>query len=117
MRRAGLAAAAAIMAVATLTACSGASAEEFCGLEDEYSNVDMMNDPDAAAEAMEEAVDKAPDEIKGDVETIKEATDALKDVDMEDPEAMAEATKDFDQAELEEASTNLQDWTKENCSE
>lgn len=118
MRRAGLAVAASIMAMASLTACGGgASAEEFCDLDSKYSGSDMMNDPESAADAMDEAADKAPDDIKDDVETLKDAMDQLKDVDMEDPEATAEATKDLDTEKLEKASKNIEDWTSENCSE
>ncbi|MGH3357567.1 MAG: hypothetical protein ACRDO7_02105 [Nocardioidaceae bacterium] len=51
---------------------------------------------------MDEAVDKAPDEIKDDVEAIR---DASEDPESADIEAMSEAGK------------NVTDWVSENCEE
>lgn len=109
MRRAGLAAAAAIMAVASLTACSGgASAEDFCNLGTKYTDLDPTKDADAMSDALDDAVDNAPDDIKSDVETVRDAFADYQD----DPEAAAEA---MGSDEVAEASQNVSDWTSENC--
>lgn len=110
MRRAGLAVAASMMALASLTACGGGSTEEFCDLDSELADVDMQ-DPDAAQDAMDKAVDAAPDEIKSDVETI---ADAVGEMDPEDSEAAMEAMSD---PEFQEATDNVTKFTEENCSE
>ena len=70
--------------------------------------------------------DDAPEEIRDDFEVIAEAygkiAEALEGVDLTsttpDPEALAklqELSSEIDQAELQEANTNITAWVTENC--
>ena len=107
MRRAGLAVAAAIMAAGTLTACGGD--DEFCDIGNDVSAGDIEPGSDEAKDLMDEAVDKAPDEIKGDMETLRDAAN----IDTEDPGAMEEAQDTA--ADAGEAAKNVTDYVDENC--
>ena len=103
MRRAGLAVAAAIMAAGTLTACGGS--DDFCDAGGDLDSFDPGSSE--VKDAMDDAVDAAPDEIKGDVETLR---DFLNDYDPEDPEAAADAA-----AEVGPAAENVSKYVDENC--
>lgn len=108
MRRAGLAFAAAIMATGTLTACGGG--DDFCDVGGDLTSSDFTEGSDEAKNALDDAVDAAPDEIKGDLETLRdgyEAAMAAKD----DPEAAS----DIDMDALSEANSNVSDYVSENC--
>jgi hypothetical protein len=85
-------------------------------------------DLSASAEAFDELVDAAPDEIKGDLQTladgIQQMAEALKGVDLtsgetpsaEDLQQLQEAMSSLDNTELQQASTNVEAWVEENCS-
>jgi Flp pilus assembly protein TadD len=84
-------------------------------------------DPEATAAVFDELVSKAPDEIKDDLTVMANAMDeiatALKDVDLSsgtpDPEAiqkLQELGQTLDNAEIQQASDNLEAWATENCS-
>jgi len=84
-------------------------------------------DTEKTKEFLNEFADKAPDEISDDFEVIADAyskiADALGDVDVQagetpDPEAIAKlqaVASELDQAELQEANTNITAWVTENC--
>ncbi|UPK74948.1 hypothetical protein MU582_21360 [Nocardioidaceae bacterium SCSIO 66511] len=99
MRRAGLAVAAAIMAAGTLTACGGG--DDFC---DAGGDLDSF-DPESSEtkDAIDDAVDAAPDEIKDDMELLRDVVN--------DPESVSE----MDPEEVSSASTNITEYVDENC--
>ncbi|UYM07256.1 hypothetical protein [Solicola gregarius] len=107
MRRAGMAAAAAIMAVATLTACGGG--DDFCDVGKDVNTADFEPGSDEAKDLMDEAVDKAPDEIKDDMETLRDVAG----IDTSDPEAMEDA-QDL-AADAGPAAENVGNYVDENC--
>jgi hypothetical protein len=84
-------------------------------------------DPETTAAYFDELVSKAPDEIKDDLTVLSNAmgeiAEALKDVDLSSgatPDAetiqkLTELSQSFDNAEIQEASDNLQAWSTENC--
>src|SRR5262245_36048816 len=84
-------------------------------------------DTEKTEEFLNEFADKAPEEIADDFQVIADAyskiADALGDVDLAsgetpDPEALAklqELSTELDQAELQEANTNITAWVQENC--
>jgi hypothetical protein len=86
------------------------------------------SDPEATAAFFDELVSKAPDEIKDDLAVLAGAMDeiseALKDVDLTsgatpDPETLQklqELSQTLDNAEIQQASQNLEAWATENCS-
>ena len=117
-RRLAVGVAAAVLAGTGLTACGGGSNEDFCALADdvESSNLDANNMDDVKS-VLDDAVDAAPDDIKGDVETIR---DALEDLDPEnmdlenmDEDAMAEMEETG--KKVEEAGANIEAYVKDNC--
>lgn len=75
----------------------------------------------------QELVDKAPDEIKADLQTLsaawKEVASALKDVDLSSGQApsaetlakLQELGNKFNTPKLQQASKRLTAWTKKNC--
>ncbi|MFN8221759.1 MAG: hypothetical protein U0R50_00770 [Gaiellales bacterium] len=79
------------------------------------------------AELFDELVDKAPDEIKGDLEVLSEGiatmAEALKGVDLSSgatPDAdqlakLQEVMASLDSEKLQAAANNIEAWTKENC--
>ncbi len=83
-------------------------------------------DPEATAAYFDELVSKAPDEIKDDITVLANAMDeistALQDVDLtsgatQDPETLQklqELGENLNNAEVQEASTNLEAWATEN---
>ena len=85
-------------------------------------------DLEATSKFLDELVSKAPDEIKDDLATLAaawtEIADALKGVDLSGGTApsadtikkLQEIGTKFDTPELQQASKNLDAWTKENCS-
>lgn len=103
MRRAGMAAAAAIMAVATLTACGGG--DDFCEVGSDLDSFDPGSSE--VKDAMDDAVDAAPDEIKSDVETLR---DFMDEYDPENPEASADMA-----ADVQPAAENVSNYVSENC--
>ncbi len=92
------------------------------------SGEDPTEELEAAAELLQEAADRAPDEVRGDIETLAETYGELAEtsagVDWDgirsgDPAAVAGATQ-FAQAfgsdaEFVTAAQNLSTWAMENC--
>ena len=84
-------------------------------------------DTEKTEEFLNEFADKAPDEIADDFQVIADAyskiAEALGDVDLASgetpgPEALEKLQKlstELDQAELQEANTNITAWVTENC--
>jgi hypothetical protein len=84
-------------------------------------------DIQAAADELQKFADEAPDEIKDDFETLAEyyskIADALDGVDLSSgktPSAdviakLAQLSQDIDTTKVTEASTNITNWTQENC--
>lgn len=78
------------------------------------------------ADAFDELADAAPDAIADDVEVIAASigkyAEALKDIDLtsgtpsaEDLQKLQEISASFDNAELEQASDNIEAWVEDNC--
>lgn len=120
----------AILLAGGLTACSGGgSVEDFCkdgkALTDGSALEDVdSSDPEAAKSAFADLVDQvkdidAPDEIKGDWDTLVTAFEGLNDgfqeADADDPEALAAVFEDFNTPEVQTASDNVSAYTEENC--
>jgi hypothetical protein len=86
------------------------------------------DDLSAQSEAFQDFVDKAPEEIRADVQILADAfakyADALGDIDIEPGETpsqeqalkLAQALGSLDQAEVTAASERVTAWTTENCS-
>jgi hypothetical protein len=114
---------------------AGALADEDCA---ELANVGAKfsealaatgqgTDYEATTAFFRELVDKAPDEIKNDLATLAtawaEIAAALKDVDLSSGQAPSAATiaklqelsTKFNTPALQQASTNLAEWTQEHC--
>jgi len=84
-------------------------------------------DTEKAAQALQEIADQAPDEIKGDFQTLADAyskiADALKGTDLsagQTPDAatlakLAQLGKEIDSAKVSQASTNISTWLTKNC--
>ncbi len=102
MRRAGMALAAAIMAAGTLSACGGGD-DEFCEVGDDF-DASSMSSPEDATKALDEMADKAPDEIKDDIETVRDGMEKAQD----DPASI-------DSDAMMKSAENIQDWGQENC--
>lgn len=94
------------ISAATLVGCGGD--DDFCdaapsGLESpDVSDTDSMQN---LADELDDVAGDAPDEIKGDVETVADAFRAIADGNM----------GDIDQGAIQEAATNISDWEDENC--
>jgi hypothetical protein len=84
------------------------------------------SDTEAAAQALQDVADQAPDEIKGDFQTLADAyskiADALKGVDLSsgtpDASAIAKLQKlsgEIDEAKVTQASQNISTWLTTNC--
>ncbi|GAA1990678.1 hypothetical protein GCM10009718_30500 [Isoptericola halotolerans] len=121
----------------SLAACGGSdeSAQAFCdsfGSMDELTadlqNVDP-NDPDAAVASLEQLTAEvesieAPAEISDSYAVITSAfrtfsdaaTETLSDLENADPTALTEAMGAFTDEEFTAASTELEEYTAENCS-
>lgn len=121
MLRRSLVALAAVTLAFTASACGdsggGSSAKEFCSLgnDEALQNVD---DPKVMAAALEKAKDKAPEEIKGDVEILSKAVNewakTSDGVDPSDP-AFLEGAQAMTTPEVQEAAANLSKFEEENC--
>lgn len=120
----------AIVLAGALTGCSsGGSVEAFCedgkALSDGSAFDELDNsDPEAAKSAFADLVDQvkdidAPDDIKGDWDTLVSAfeglNDGFQDTDASDPEALAAVFEDFNTEEVQTASDNVSAYTDENC--
>lgn len=90
---------AAAMLVPALTACGGDS--DFCSAAPE--DVDV-SDPASMKTALEDIVDDAPDDVRGDVEVLIEQLGAFE----EDPTSV-------DTDAMTEAADNLAQWEEDNC--
>jgi hypothetical protein len=115
---------------------SGSGGEAFCGQAkdfesvfggESFSNTDpasLKDDYEKAKSALDDLADKAPDEIKSDVETLSSALSTLMDVfasvdyDVtklaQDPEAAAKL-QDFDTQELSDASARVEAYLTQVC--
>jgi hypothetical protein len=140
MRRIGTWTAAAVLSAGLLSGCGGGGdTDAYCGgLED--AKAAFSGDMDATkfdelSDQVGELVDDAPDEVKGDWETLQGALDelngALEDAgltaaDLEDPEKLAEVdpedaakiqevAESLSSDETEEASDNIQEHAKDEC--
>lgn len=85
-------------------------------------------DAEETSELFAELVDKAPDEIRADIETVAagfaEYADAIRDLDLQEGEVpsaeqlqeIQAALASVDQPELTAASERISAWAQENCS-
>ncbi len=113
-----VAAAGVLLAGTGLVACGGGdSAEDFCAVGDELNSLDPTSgelDADELQQALDDAVDAAPDEIKDDVELLRST---FEDVDFSDPEALSDPDmlEKLSDPKLADATEHLQTYTDENC--
>jgi hypothetical protein len=92
-----------------------------------FSGTEATDDAEETRAQFQEFADNAPDEIQDDLQVLVDAyelyADALADVDIqagEVPDAAAlqelqDAIASIDQAEVQEASANINAWTTANC--
>ncbi|WP_147375188.1 hypothetical protein [Jiangella rhizosphaerae] len=101
-----------------LTACSSGGDSEYCDLLRSAEEDTSLADADPTdAEAMEEfssriqeIVDAAPDDVKGDWETFQSAMDAVSDPEAaaeQDPEAALTATENISQHAQDECDIEM----------
>ncbi len=118
-RRLAVGVAAAVLAGTGLTGCGGDSSEDFCALADDVQSSDLGADAnmDDVREALDEAVDAAPDDIKGDVETIRDALDDFdpENMDLENMDEDAMAEMEETSKRVEEAGANIEAYVNDNC--
>jgi len=113
-----LAAGAILLACTGLVGCGGDSTEDFCNVGDDLQAVNPAEadfDSEAFQDALADAVDTAPDDIREDLETVR---DAFEGVDLSDPEAIAadpEVMESLSAPELQEAFGRVSTFTEENC--
>ena len=84
-------------------------------------------DTKAAADALQDVADQAPDEIKDDFQTLADAygkiADALGDTDLSAGQTpppdvlakLADVSKEIDSTKVAQASTNISTWLTKNC--
>jgi len=120
MLRRSLMALAAVTIAFTAAACSdsgGGSAAEFCSMNQDKAFQDV-DDPKAVAAAFEKAKDKAPEELKDDVDILakasKEYADKTEGLDPSDEGYLA-ASQAMNTPEVQEAVANLTKFSEENC--
>jgi hypothetical protein len=121
MLRRSLVVLAAVLLAFTAASCSDSegSIKDFCSLESDKSLQDS-DDPADLAKALDEAKDKAPDEIKGDVEILADAfgemSEATEGLDpTEDAEEYAAAVEEVGSEKVQKAADNIEKFSKENC--
>ncbi|TDD69480.1 hypothetical protein E1262_12615 [Jiangella aurantiaca] len=101
-----------------LTACSGGGDSEYCDLlnsaQEDTSFADAdPTDPEAMEEfnnQLQEVVDAAPDDLKGDWETFQSALEAMSDPEAaaeQDPEAATTAMENIEQHAQDECDIEL----------
>ncbi len=91
----------------------GGDEQAFCELlssEDEYD----IDTPEGQ-EALKDALETAPDEIKGDMETIVDAFEELEGLDEDDPEAFGAAFGLVFDPEMLAAMANIEEYGVDNC--
>jgi hypothetical protein len=95
----------------------GGSVEEFCEFlrESEDSEIDINEDPEAAAEAMETMRELAPEEIREDIEVLLDVMEQLAELDEDDPDAMGAVFGLFFQPDVMAAAENLEDFGVDEC--
>jgi hypothetical protein len=108
------------------------SASKFCGLESKYSGLDSTLTPgtdaatirkslEQAKDALDEAVDVAPGEIKADVKVIADAYSpfiealAKADFDFTKVNPQDPAFANIQKPEVAAAGERIETWTKANC--
>jgi hypothetical protein len=107
-----------LLAGTALVACGGDdSAEEFCSLADELESIDPTAadfDADEYQQALEDAVEAAPDDIRENLEIVR---DTFEDIDLSDPEATAdpELVEKLSDPEFSEAGERINTYLEDNC--
>ena len=120
MLRRSLVVLAAVAFAFTAASCSdsGGSVKEFCSLEDDTA-FDNAEEPDDIAKAFAKAKDKAPDEIKKDVEIVADAfteyAEKTKDIDPSDTEALTEASAAMSEEKVTASLEKIEKFSEENC--
>jgi hypothetical protein len=121
MLRRSLVALAAVLLAFTAASCSdsGGSVKDFCSLNSDKSFEDS-EDPADFAKALDQAKDKAPEEIKDDVEVLADAfgeyTEKTEGLDpVEDAEEFTAASEGIASEKVQTAATNIEKFSKENC--
>jgi hypothetical protein len=106
-----------LLGCTALVGCGGGSTEDFCSVGDDIEAVDPTAadfDNEAFQDALADAVEAAPDDIKADVETLR---DAFEGVDLSDPEAIADpdVIEKLSTPDLQEAGNRITAFTEDNC--
>ncbi|MDQ4024000.1 MAG: hypothetical protein M3217_00695 [Actinomycetota bacterium] len=104
-----------LLIAALFAACGGddgggGDAQAFCDKQEELDSLDTA-DPEAMAQAIDELVADAPEEISDDIQLIADTLEELENVDT------PEEAENLDTEELEAASGRIEDWVDENCEE
>jgi hypothetical protein len=97
---------------------SSQAVDEFCDgfneINDQFSNINPIADPEALDRALEMLRDlDPPEEIADDYEQVLEGFQALSDIDITDREAVAEVQEELPQAE--EAFNTVGDFVEGEC--
>jgi hypothetical protein len=100
------------------TDASSAETDEFCRgfneINDQFSDINPVADPEALREALDMLRDlEPPQEIADDYETVLEGFEALAETDITDREAVAQVREEF--ADAEEAFNSVGDFVEEEC--
>ena len=94
------------------------SSEEFCAEVERLDSdpaLDADADPAAAIEALQGLADLAPEELSADFALLAGVAEDLAAVDPEDPESIDEVFDIVLRPDVIEASTNINDYTKQEC--
>ena len=97
---------------------SSEAIEEFCEgfneINEQFSDINPVADPEALEEALEMLRDlEPPEEIADEYGTVLDGFEALSDIDITDQEAVNEVQEEFSQAE--EAFNTVGDFVEEEC--
>lgn len=104
-----------LVIVALFAACGGddgggSEAQAFCDKQEELESLDTA-DPEAMANAIDDLVADAPEEISDDIQLIADTLEDLENIDT------PEEAEDLNTDELEAASERIEKWVDENCEE
>jgi hypothetical protein len=97
---------------------SSEATDEFCDgfneINDQFSDNNLVADPEALQEALDMLRDlEPPEEIADDYERVLEGFEALAEIDINDPEAVAQVQEDF--ADAEDAFNTVGDFVDREC--
>jgi hypothetical protein len=86
----------------------GGDAQAFCDKQEELEGLDA-SDPEAMAQAIDDLIADAPEEISDDIQLIADTLDDLQNA------SSPEDLQELDTDELEAASDRIEKWVEDNC--